>query len=144
MRWRKLEDCSALFLTSVTLHEDTLLWRIQCIFLRHGFLSIKEMILLPWLFCEFWNRKSDILLYSFLQNMQTVSYMQLKDFIVRKKNMVLESCEKHASSWNWKGFKHVWRSDLSDTTYVWYNCCLHLNSSCYNYVFDHNHQGKSQ
>lgn len=27
--------------------------------------------------------------------MQTVSYMQLKDFIVRKKNMVLESCEKH-------------------------------------------------
>lgn len=56
------------FLTSMTSHEDTLLWRVQCIFLRHGFLSIKEIILLPCLFSEFWNRKSSILLCSFLQN----------------------------------------------------------------------------
>lgn len=56
MWWRKLEG-SALFSKSLTLHEDILLWRIQCIFLRHGFLLIKEIILLPCLFCEFWKQE---------------------------------------------------------------------------------------
>lgn len=55
----------ALFLTLVTLHEDTLLWRIQCIFLSHGFLSIKEIILLPCLFRDSGETKTDTLLYNF-------------------------------------------------------------------------------
>lgn len=79
--WRIVQPC---FSTSVTIHEDTLLWRIWCIFLRHGFLSIKEMILLPFLFCEFWNRNWHVLC-SFLKHIQSVSYWKLKDFIVRKR-----------------------------------------------------------
>lgn len=88
MWWRKLEG-SALFSKSLTLHEDILLWRIQCIFLRHGFLLIKEIILLPCLFCEFWKQEvrhsyiGFFCCFLFFSKLETISYMQLKDFISR-------------------------------------------------------------
>lgn len=64
-----------------------------------------------------WISKQDTLLYTFLQDMQTASYARLKYFIVRKKNMPLQSCEKHARSRNWKKLKSM----SVKVTYVWFN-----------------------
>ena len=47
----------------------------------------------------------------FNQNMQTVSLHTIKDFIVRKKNTLVESCEDVQGPETEKGL-HVWRTDF--------------------------------
>lgn len=95
MWWRKVGGLfSPVFATSVTLHEDTLLWRIQCIFLRHGFLSIKEVDLtalaVSWILTK---GSQTHLFYSVL----LLYFMQLQYFIVRKEWLL----QKHANWMDW-------------------------------------------
>lgn len=73
---------------------------------------------------------SEILLYRFLQNMQTVSYSQLKDFIVTKKiqcldlvNNLQEHIRKKVTKLK-KKVKYVSRSDLTTNVSYNFSACL--------------------